>query len=209
MSEPRTQPSSAAGGQPDQDDLLELVVHHTALPDTAVSHAIDALIRKVGDAISWLWLLLVAVIVLNVVMRYAFGEGRVEFEEIQWHIYSLGFLIGLSYCLEADDHVRIDLFHDRFSLETQAWIELIGTLVFLAPFIAIVIVYAWPFVTYSFAINEISEAPGGLPMRWLIKSALIGGFVLLALAMVSRLLRVTALLFGVPAPIRAPAARPE
>ena len=183
-----------------EPDDLHYIVHHTQLPQTALSQALDNGLQRLGSAISWIWLLLVAVIVVNVTMRYVFGEGRIEFEEIQWHIYSTGFLIGLSYCLQADDHVRVDLLHERFSLKTQAWVEFLGILFFLVPFIALVVIYATPFIAYSVSINEVSEAPGGLPARWAIKSALLVGFVLLALATLSRLSRATALLFGFPTP---------
>ena len=83
------------------------------LPHTAFSKRADHVINRVGEAASWLWLVLLAVIVVNVCMRYVFGEGRIEFEEIQWHLYAAGFLIGLSYGQVADVHVRVDdLFND-------------------------------------------------------------------------------------------------
>jgi TRAP-type mannitol/chloroaromatic compound transport system permease small subunit len=183
---------------------LGKVVHHTDLPRTRFSETLDALIRRIGDAVSWLWVVLLAIIVINVTMRYVFGEGRIEFEEIQWHIYSAGFLIGLSYCLEADDHIRVNVLHDRFGLKTQAWIELFGILFFLIPFIVLILIYGVPFFQYSYSIGEISQAPGGLPMRWAIKAFLIIGFALLAVATLARLSRVTALLFRFPAPLTAP-----
>ncbi len=189
---------------PAETDGTEEVVDEAQLPHTALSLALDRGIRGIGSAISWIWLILIAVIVLNVTMRYVFGEGRIEFEEIQWHIYSIGFLIGLSYCLEADSHVRVDLLYDRFGLKTKAWIEFLGILVFLIPFIALVTIFAVPFLHYSISINEVSEAPGGLPARWAVKALLLIGFVLLAVATLSRLTRVTALLFGAPAPTPAP-----
>ncbi|MDJ0897022.1 MAG: TRAP transporter small permease subunit [Alphaproteobacteria bacterium] len=176
------------------------------LPHTSLSLVVDGLIRWIGSAISWIWLLLVGVIVLNVTMRYVFGEGRVEFEEIQWHIYAFGFLLGLSYCLEADAHVRVDVLYDGFSPKAKAWIELFGICLLLFPFMALVIIYSFPFVTYSISINEVSEAPGGLPARWAIKGVLLLGFLLLALAAFSRLTRVTAALFGAPAAKPAPKA---
>lgn len=166
------------------------------LPHTALSRAVDAAVRGIGHAVSWVWVLLLAVVVLNVVMRYAFGQGRIEFEEIQWHLYSIGFLIGLSYALEADDHVRIDILYEGFALRTKAWVEFTGILVFLVPFLVLVIVYTVPFLRYSLAIDEVSEAPGGLPMRWAIKAMLLFGFLLLAAATVARLSRVVAFLFG-------------
>lgn len=190
-----------------EPDDLQYLVHHAQLPHTAASLALDRIIRAVGSGISWIWLVLIGVIMLNVTMRYAFGEGRIEFEEIQWHLYSIGFLIGLAYCLEADDHVRVDVVYERLSLKAKAWFELLGILLFLIPFIVLVVVFAIPFITYSISINEVSEAPGGLPLRWAIKTILLIGFVLLGVAALSRLSRVTAYLFGMPAP--RPVAKPE
>ena len=174
------------------DDLI----HHTALPETKISLMFDALIQRVGDLFSWVWILLVGVIISNVVMRYVFHNGLIEFEEIQWHLYSLGWLMGLSYCFIADEHVRVDLIHDRMSLVTQAWVELLGMLLLLLPFIALVVIYAVPFVLYSWEVSEISDAPGGLPYRWAIKSALLAGFALLLLALISRFSRVISLLYS-------------
>jgi len=169
---------------------------HLALPETRASRALDALVRRTGDALSWVWIALLAVIVLNVLLRYAFGEGRIEFEEVQWHLYSIGFLAGLSYCVESDDHVRVDFIRRNMSARLQAWVELYGILLLLLPFVFLVTYYAVPFIGHSFALAEVSAAPGGLPLRWLVKSALLAGFLLLAAAAVSRLLRVGAFLLG-------------
>jgi TRAP-type mannitol/chloroaromatic compound transport system permease small subunit len=166
-------------------------------PDTALSRRIDPWLRRIGEWASWLWLALLLVIVTNVLMRYAFGEGRVEFEEIQWHVYAAGFLLGLSYAAQADAHIRVDVVRDRLPLRWQAWIELYGTLLLLLPFIALILIYGVPFALTSYQLGEHSQAPGGLPWRWIIKSMLPFGFVLLALAALSRLSRVCAYLFRV------------
>ncbi len=196
---PGVAPDSPGG---DHDRLHELI-HHAELPHTALSSVLDRFVRRLGSLISWIWLALVAIIVLNVTMRYVLGEGRIEFEEIQWHIYAFGFLLGLAYCFESDDHVRVDVVYERFGLGTKAWVEFFGILIFLLPFVILVIWFTLPFVTYSISINEVSESPGGLPARWAIKSVLLIGFVLLLVATVSRLTRVTAYLFGAPAPVAA------
>ncbi|MEM7469495.1 MAG: TRAP transporter small permease subunit, partial [Pseudomonadota bacterium] len=116
------------------------------LPHTTLSRSIDEAIRKFSYLLSWIWLLLVAIIVLNVILRYAFGEGRVEFEEIQWHLYSIGFLFGLSYAYVDDAHIRVDVVHSKLDIRTQAWLELYGTLFLLLPFIALILVFGVPFV---------------------------------------------------------------
>ena len=177
---------------------LEQLVHHTELPHTRLSRSFDRVINAVAAIAHWSWLVLMLVILVNVVLRYAFGEGHIELEELQWHLYSIGWLVGLSFCYVLDDHVRVDLLHERFGLKTQAVIELLGILFLLLPFALVVLWYAIPFVQYSFEMSEISMAPGGLPYRWAIKAVLVLGFALLLLAMLSRLSRVCALLFGFP-----------
>ena len=175
---------------------VESLTAHLELPETRVSSALDRIVRRVGDTVSWIWPLLLGVVVLNVVLRYVFGEGRIEFEEIQWHLFAVGFLVGLSYCVESDAHVRVDFLRGRASPRLQAWIDLYGTVLLLLPFTALVLIHAVPFVASSFAQGEISSAPGGLPFRWAIKAALFAGFALLAISAVSRLLRLGAFLFG-------------
>ena len=78
----------------------------------------------------------------------------------------------------------------------QAWLELYGLLLCLFPFTALILIYGVPFVINSFNVSEVSQAPGGLPYRWLIKSAIPLGFALVLLAGVSRLSRVWVFLFG-------------
>ena len=166
------------------------------LPETALSRRIDPLILTLGRAVSWVWLLLLIIIVGNVFIRYVFDQGRIEFEEIQWHIYSAGFLLGLSYAFQADAHIRVDVVSERLPVRWRAWLELYGIVLALLPFLFLMVWFSLPFVQQSWALSEISQAPGGLPYRWLIKAALPLGFVLLTLAALSRLSRVWMFLFG-------------
>ncbi|MCS6779153.1 MAG: TRAP transporter small permease subunit [Geminicoccaceae bacterium] len=174
--------------------------HHFHLPRTAPSDLLEAIVLNVNYVAAFLWVLLVLVIVVAVTLRYVFGRGSIMLEEIQWHIYGVGFVLALSYALVVDRHVRIDVLAERLPLRGRAWIELVGLVVFLIPFCVAVILEAIPFVLRSWQLNEISAAPDGLPYRWIPKSFIIWGFSLLLLAAVARLLRVTALLFGRPAP---------
>lgn len=175
---------------------LDTINHHTKLPDTAISKLFERVIIVIGNFFSWIWLGLMAVIILNVVMRYVLGYGRIEFEELQWHLYAAGWLIGLSYCYVADDHVRVDLIHDRLTLKVQAWIEFLGIIFLLVPFTILVLWYSLPFIIYSWELGEISGAPGGLPYRWIMKGMLFIGFALLLVSIISRFSRVCSLLFS-------------
>ena len=165
------------------------------LPHTRISLSIDRILDAIGRWVSTIWVLLLSVIVFNVLMRYVFSEGRIELEELQWHLYSIGFLLGMSYAYKADSHIRVDVLHERLSYKSQAWIELYGIFLFLLPFIALILIYGTPFVVSSYELSEISPSPGGLPFRWFIKAFLPLGFFLLLLAVFSRLIRVWTFLF--------------
>ena len=166
------------------------------LPETKTSILIDRFINRVGIIISWIWLVLLAIIVLNVTLRYIFDSGKIEFEEIQWHLYSTGFLWGLSLAYKNDSHIRVDVLRERLSNRMKAWIDLYGILLLLLPFIFLILFYAMPFVWASLAVDERSQAHGGLGYRWIIKSMLPFGFLLLALSTISRLSRIYAELFS-------------
>lgn len=164
------------------------------LPTTAFSRAADRLICWFGEIASALWLVLVFVIVIQVVARYAFGAGSIMLEELQWHLYAMGFMLGIAFTEVRERNVRIDVLAERFTQRTRQWIELIG-LASLLLFCGVVIWYAIPFFWSSYRLNEVSASAGGLPYRWFIKSFLITAFALLALAAASRLTRVWVALF--------------
>lgn len=178
--------------------LAEIAGGPLVLPRNRFSHGIDRLIAAAGHAASWLWPLLVAVVVLQVVLRYGFGRGSIMFEEIQWHIYAVGFMVGLSYAADVDRHVRVDVLAERWSLRTRAWIELVGLATFMLPFVLIIAIEGVPYAKSAWDFNEVSAAPGGLPYRWVLKSFITIAASLLVLSAVSRLTRCTTLLFGFP-----------
>lgn len=186
----------------DTSKISEVLPHSDRLPHTAFSIVLRRAFRVLARTLSWVWLLLIAVVVLNVTMRYLFGEGRIEFEEIQWHLYAIGFLIGMATCMDSDNHVRVDVFHDRMAIATKCWIELYGLVLLFLPFVTSVFLFSLPFVAYSFESGEVSDAPGGLSFRWMIKSVLPLSMLLLLFAGLSRLTRVSAFLFGWPLAVK-------
>lgn len=185
-----------SGPDPDPHIELDELIHHTDLPHTTISRALDRFVKVVGDAISWLWVLLIGVIVVNVVLRYAFGQGYISLEELQWHICAVGWLIGLSYCVQNDSHIRIDILHDRFGPKSKAWIDFVGIILFLIPYTYIVLRYSPTTIGYSFETNEISDAAGGLPYRWAIKGVMWIAFAVLLVAAIARLIRAARVVFG-------------
>lgn len=153
---------------------------------------IERAFNRLGDFLGWLssilFILLLANVVYDVVMRYAFNDVSIAFQEMEWHLFSAVFLLGVPYAIKAGGHVRVDLFYERLSNRAQAIIDVIGTIVFLLPFCLLVSYYGIDFAKESYALGETSGDPGGLPYRWIIKAMIPLSFFLMALSGVGLLL---------------------
>lgn len=150
---------------------------------------IDRFIKQIGTVVSWLTLLLVLVIVIDVLMRYVFNTTSAASFELEWHLFALIFMLGASYTLQQDKHVRVDVFYHRFSEKNKAWVNAVGTAFLLLPFCAIACWESLSFVESSFIFKETSPDPGGLPARYIIKACIPIGFFLLGLQGINLLLR--------------------
>jgi TRAP-type mannitol/chloroaromatic compound transport system permease small subunit len=181
-------------------ELAESIEHHDmVLRETPITRIIDRSIMAVGEFFNWIWVLLVGVIIANVVLRYVFSQGMIELEELQWHLFAIGWLVGLSSTFVIDGHVRVDVLHDQLRYRTKLWLELIGLLTLFLPFVIFSLIYAIPFVELSWVTNERSTSANGLPARWIVKGFLLFSLALLNLAAISRLIKVIAsMLHGSP-----------
>lgn len=150
---------------------------------------IENLIEVTGKIVSWLSIVLVAIIGVDVLLRYAFNKSTAALFELEWHLFAIIFMIGAAYTLKYDKHVRVDVFYTNFSKKRKAWINLVGTVFFLIPFCVVIIVTSIPFVIASYNIMESSADPGGLPYRYIIKATIPIGISLLLLQGISELLK--------------------
>ncbi|BBO75432.1 C4-dicarboxylate ABC transporter [Desulfosarcina widdelii] len=143
--------------------------------------AIDSTNEAVGRIVSWVSLLLVLVVFVDVVMRYLFKTSFVFTQELEWHLFAFIFLIGAGYTLLHDGHVRVDIIYQRLSIKGRAWVNLIGVILFLIPGCWLVIATSWKFVGNSFSMLEGSPDPGGIPYRFIVKGTMTVGYALLLL----------------------------
>jgi TRAP-type mannitol/chloroaromatic compound transport system permease small subunit len=135
--------------------------------------------------VSWVTALVVLVVFIDVVMRYVFRVSFVFTQELEWHLFAFIFLMGAGYTLLKDGHVRVDIFYQRMSLKKQAWVNLLGVIFLLLPGCYLVIATSIGFVQSSLAVVEGSPDPGGIPCRFILKSCIITGFLLIALQGIS------------------------
>ncbi len=105
------------------------------------------------------------------------------------YLYAVLFMIGISYTFQCDGHVRVDIFYNRFSAKTRAWVNLLGILCLLLPMCGFIFYISWDFVVASWEYHETSGDAGGLEYVYLLKSMIPVMAVLLALQAVSQMLQ--------------------
>ncbi|MFT4975993.1 MAG: TRAP-type mannitol/chloroaromatic compound transport system permease small subunit [Myxococcota bacterium] len=157
-----------------------------------VARLIDRISEFIGQAVSWICLLMVLLGALNAVSRYlgrfvGVNLSSTALTEAQWYMFSAMFLLGGAWALKKDSHVRVDVLYGRLSKRGRAIIDITGTLLFLLPFCVFGVWTSWGYVANSIAQREVSPDPGGL-LRYPIKALIPIAFVLLGLQAISMLI---------------------
>jgi TRAP-type mannitol/chloroaromatic compound transport system permease small subunit len=182
-----------------------------------LSRAIDGLGRRTGIIANWFVLLAALVCAFDALLRYSLstavwldrllssGEGRLgwlfdiyrensnSLRDLQLVLFAGMVMLGASWTLKVNEHVRVDLFYASVNDRKRIWIDLTGAIFFLMPMCALLIYFSWPWFMESWTGNELSQNAGGLP-RWPAKLFLPLGFALLMLQGVSEIIKCIAAL---------------
>ena len=164
-------------------------------PLLALARLIDALTERVGRLVIWLVLAATLISAGNALVRYTLGESSNAWLEIQWYLFGAMFLLAAGYTLKHNGHVRIDILYNRLGPRGQAWIDLVGGLLFLLPMAVLLTWLAWPMAHEAWVTQEMSPDAGGL-LRWPVKLLLPVGFALLALQGVAEVIKRLGVLSG-------------
>jgi TRAP-type mannitol/chloroaromatic compound transport system permease small subunit len=165
---------------------------------------LDAFTAWVGRVVAYLGVATVLICFATVYLRYALGIGYVWLQESYIWTHCAAIMFGSSYAILQGGFVRVDMFYNRMSARAKAWVDLFGTIVFLAPFILMMVFSGWSFFLLSWKMNERSAYESGLPAVYLLKGTLLVFAVLVGVQALSIALRSVIVLFG-----RAPAPRPQ
>ncbi|WP_439573565.1 TRAP transporter small permease subunit [Phreatobacter sp.] len=171
-----------------------------------VSNAIDAVLKSVAHVGAWFFIACIVTICFDVITRKAgfqlnlFGIdlGSTRLQELEWHFHAVLFLTWLGYAYIRNAHVRIDVFTGHLDQRRQARLELIGCIIFALPYLFVALPFAHEFFVQSFRQMEGSNAPNGLPYRFVIKGFLYYGFLSVLAAVISVMLRRIVFLWGPP-----------
>ncbi len=154
-----------------------------------MSYTIDTIIKRVGFFTAILVVALAFLIGYDAVMRYLFSEGSIALQEIEWHLFDIIFLLGLSYALKHDKHVRVDIVFVNYSSDTKHLVQILSMIFLLIPFSIFILNGSFDMTIQSFMQDEVSSDPGGLPYRFIIKGVLFVSFFLLILQAISEIIK--------------------
>ncbi len=180
------------------------------------STVIDRISRFFGVAANWMVLIAALVCALDAILRYGIssivylanaggsdGSGQWLFDlyrtnsntlrDLQLVLFAGMVMLGASWTLKVNEHVRVDLLYNSVTDRTRVWIDLIGCVLFLIPFCILMMYFSWPWFMSSWTGNELSQNAGGMP-RWPLKLFVPFGFALLLLQGVSELIKCIAAL---------------
>jgi TRAP-type mannitol/chloroaromatic compound transport system permease small subunit len=161
----------------------------------ALSRGIDKMNERIGFLAEWLVLLSCLISAGNAFSRYAFGLSSNAWLEIQWYMFAAVVMLGASFTLKKNEHVRVDIVYANVSTRRQIGIDVFGSIFFLLPATIIMAYLSWPIFYNSWMLGETSVNAGGL-IRWPVKILLPIGFVLLTLQGISELIKRVAMLTG-------------
>ena len=154
-----------------------------------LSYYLDLISKYAGVIAAFLVVLLSFLVAYDAVMRYLFSAGSIALQEVEWHLFDVIFLLGLTYALKHDKHVRVDIFFERYSKEKRAIVQIFSMLLLVIPFSLVFLADSVDMLTQSYLQNEISSDPGGLTHRYIIKGVLVLSFILLIIQAMSEILK--------------------
>ncbi|HKK29743.1 MAG TPA: TRAP transporter small permease subunit [Alphaproteobacteria bacterium] len=176
-----------------------------------IADTIEKVPQFFGRLGAWLIIPLIGVIMFDVMTRIMFGGviqqwiqttemyqyvSPTKLQEWEWHLHAALFMLAIGFSYTMNAHVRVDVLREKANNRTQAWIELIGIVVFLLPYCIVIGILSWDFIARAYISGEVSAAMTGLSQRWLIKSFMLISLILVGLAGVATLLRQVVYLFG-------------
>ncbi|MGB1006855.1 MAG: TRAP transporter small permease subunit [Thalassobaculaceae bacterium] len=180
-----------------------------------LAHLLERPVIWVGEAVAWLQLVLVVLIIADAISRRYIRslsivvENNLHFffnspaiQDGEWHLHAIILFCALGYAGALNAHIRLDILRPRFSDQWRLWIELIGGLTLLAPFVLIFIYEAGIFFSIAWRYDEAAGESNGIGNRWFIKFFILFGPSLFFLSGLSIMIRLSARLFG-PADLRA------
>ncbi|MGI1679521.1 MAG: TRAP transporter small permease subunit [Cellvibrionaceae bacterium] len=155
------------------DSLPRATTNHSRfalLIERYLIRPVDNVTEQLGRAVAWLTILMALMTFILVFVRYVLKLNSIALQESVVYMHCLVFLLGIGFTLKANEHVRVDIFYRNFSEQKKAWIDCIGSIIFLLPICAFLFFISFGFVAGSWQNLEGSSEAGGIPAVFLLKT---------------------------------------
>ena len=160
-----------------------------------LSRIIDSINERVGKTAAWAIVIAILVSAINAIIRRIFGVSSNAWLELQWYLFGATFMLCAAWTLKVNEHIRIDIISNRLSKRGRDRIDLMGHLLFLFPFVALMLYLSFPYFIRSYESGEVSSNAGGL-LIWPAKGLILLGFISLAFQWLSELIKRVAIMKG-------------
>lgn len=161
-----------------------------------LARAITRLNRWIGTTAAWLILVIFAMLIVDVAMRYAVGRPSIWTSELAQLVFGFYAVIGGGYLLAERGHVNVDIFYGRFSRKRKALTDLATSVLFFL-FVG-VLIYQGSSMAYESVEKLESSQSIWNPQVWPVKVAVPVAGVLLLLQGLVRVLSDIRVLMGLP-----------
>lgn len=148
---------------------------------------IDQLMIRLEGIVVWCMPTMALLVFFIVLLRYGFNTGAIAAQEAVQYLHAALFMLGAAIALQAEQHVRVDIFYRRFTVRQRAWVNTLGHIVFTLPLCALIGWGSLDYVTDSWGAREASPEPGGLPFVFVLKTLIPAMALLLALQAISQI----------------------
>jgi TRAP-type mannitol/chloroaromatic compound transport system permease small subunit len=152
-------------------------------------YLIEAATGSVGVTVAFLVLPLALSMGYEVAARYVFGAPTIWAYEIGYMIMGVHFLLGSAYTLKRGGHIRIDLIYTHLNAKKKAWVDFIGYVVFLIPFLILLTYYLGDYAYGAFESGEQTGQSAWNPLIWPFRALYVLAFALLLLQAIAEAMK--------------------
>jgi TRAP-type C4-dicarboxylate transport system permease small subunit len=166
----------------------------TASLQTARADMKDRIETMLATVFGTIFLGLAVVVTIETAARKLFNVSLQGADELGGYALAVGSTIAFSLALMGRNHIRVDVFHDKFPRRLQAvlnWISIVSLAVF-GLFIAFV---AFKVIADTLQYRSTAQTPWATPLIW-PQGVWYAGLVIFALVATGYALRASVLLFG-------------
>jgi TRAP-type mannitol/chloroaromatic compound transport system permease small subunit len=160
-----------------------------------LSRVIDSINERIGKVAAWAIVVAILVSAINAIIRRIFGVSSNAWLELQWYLFGATFMLCAAWTLKANEHIRIDIISNKLTKRGRDRIDLTGHLLFLFPFVALMLYLSVPYFVRSYESGEVSSNAGGL-LIWPAKGLILLGFISLGFQWLSELIKRVAIMRG-------------